>query len=244
MLKTVLGVLAALVLAAPAHAVNVSWVDWQSRNGTTVDGVLTVGLETINVQFTTTAVGIFGVQTNGGIDYWQNNRAGRSPATSPYTSVGPKGNDNIPTGTDIVQLSFEGTHTLTFDKPITDIYMSFVSINGNTYDFGANEIQLLSATRMNIDGNGIDDGGYWGAGTPLINGPAPWTMFGSGEAHGTLLLPGTFSSLSWTTTREFWHGFTIGIEGVATPRVPLPAAGWLAIAGLGALGGLKRLRRR
>lgn len=242
------GILTGLVLglgfAGPALAVDVSWIDWTTRSGpTTVIGTLDIGGTDVGVTFTTTAPFIHGVQTAGGTDYWISLPSGRDPSVSPYTSIGPSGNSNIPTGTDIVQLSAAGTHTLTFDQQISDIYMSFVSINGNTYDFGANQIELLSATGLNIDNNGTDERGFWGTGTPIISGPGPWTMLGSGEAHGTLLIPGSFASLSWSTTAETWHGFTIGVEGVAMPSVPLPAAGWLALAGIGALGGLRRARR-
>jgi hypothetical protein len=244
------GILTGLVLAlgvgGPAQAVNVNWVDWVSRSGTTVTGTLDIGGTDVGVTFTTTAPSIFGAQTAGGTDYWISLPSGRNPAVSPYTSTGPTGNSNIPTGTDIVQLSAAGVHTLTFDQAISDIYMSFVSINGNTYDFGGTAIELLSATGLNIDGSGVDERGYWGSGTPTISGPSPWTMFGNGEAHGTLMLAGDFPSLSWSTTAEAWHGFTIGVEGIALPpppAVPLPAAGWLALAGLGALGGLRGARR-
>lgn len=230
--------------AGQAAAVNVNWTDWQTRTGATVDGQLIVGATTVDVTYSNSAGSIAFAQLTGGIDYWQNAPGGRNPAISPYTSVGPNGNDNIPTGTDVIALAAQATHTLTFSEAISGIYFGFMSINGNTLTFDT-PVSLLSATLQNIDGNGTDAGGYWGTGNPTVTtAGSDHVLTGNGEAHGTLFIPGSFSTLSFTTSIfENWHGFTVGVAGLAPPpppAIPLPAAGLLMIGALGALAGLRR----
>jgi len=231
--------------ASQVAAVNVNWTDWQTRTGATVAGELQVGATTVDVTYSNSAGSIAFAQLTGGIDYWQNARAGRNPATSPYTSVGPNGNDNIPTGTDVIAMSAQATHTLSFSEAISGIYFSFMSINGNTLTFDT-PVSLLSATLQNIDGIGTDDRGYWGSGNPTVTTSGPeYILTGNGEAHGTLFIPGSFSSLSFTTSiSENWHGFTVGVAGLTLPppppAIPLPAAGFLMIGAIGALAGLRR----
>lgn len=234
----------------PALAVNVNWTDWTSYVITdgvaVVTGILDVNGTEVTVEYTNEN-GIGFAQTAGGTDYWQNGRAGRDPATSPYTSVGAKGVDNIPDGTDIVALDSAGGQTLSFSEAIADVYFAFVSLNGNGYGFDR-DFTLLSSGGQNLDGNGTDSCGYWGCGTASksIVGDE-YRLVGTGEPHGVLMLNGSFSSVSWNSlNNEFWNGFTVGVAGIAppdAPAVPVPAAGWLALAGLGALGGLRRFRR-
>lgn len=248
MRKIKTAVLAAIVgaVAAPAFAVNVNWTDWQSGStgaGILAEGVMTVDGTDIDVEYSNSAGSIFGLQTSGGTDYWQNGRSGRNAATSGYTSTGTNGNDNIPTGVDIIQAGAQATHTFRFLTEVQDIYLSFVSINRNSLTFDT-PFELLSITGGNLDGNGTDSNGYWGnGGATLTSTPSTYSLTASGETHGTLFIAGAFTELSFTTSAsETWHGFTVG--AASTPsEVPLPAAGLMLMAGLGAVAGLRRTRR-
>ncbi|MCA8884864.1 MAG: hypothetical protein KDA50_14115 [Rhodobacteraceae bacterium] len=249
MKKLLMAAVVAAVTAGPAAAVNVNWADWQSWNGTTtVNGVLDDNGTTVNVQFTSTANLTPAPQLNGlGTDYWQNFRSGRNAATSAYTNVGGNPVNNIPTGTDIIRMASASSYTLTFDQLVSDVYLSFVSLNGNAWTFSTQAV-LLSVGGMNVDGNGTDDNGYWGGSTTTavsVNAAGQWVLSGNGEPHGTLLLPGSFSQITWTGLSENWHGFTVGVKGVtppAPPTVPVPAAGLLLAGGLALLSRLRRAR--
>ena len=209
------------LLAGPAAALEVTWADWMTAKGAEVTGSLSTPEGPVRITYSKSANSISFAQVQGGTDFWTNGpsgRDGRRSGTSPYTSVGPGGNANIPTGTDMIALNYKATHVLTFDPPISNIYFSFVSLNGNTISFDT-PVRLLSATGQDIDGNGTDDRGFWGAGDPTVTSEdGRYVLTANGEAHGTLMIPGTFSSLSFTTSiTENWHGFTIGVGRIAPP---------------------------
>ena len=82
---------------------------------------------------------------------------------------------------------------------------------------------------------------WWGSGTPVLNG-AGTGFFGSGEVHGIIRLPGTFTSITFIDTSENWHGFTAGIADVAGPVIPEPATWAMLVAGFGMVGA--SIRRR
>ena len=100
-----------------------------------------------------------------------------------------------------------------------------MSANGNSMDFG---------TAISIDSFGR---GFWGAGTPLLNGTGTG-FFGAGEVHGVIQAAGSFTTLSFTHTTENWHGFTLGVASLAS--VPEPASMLMLLTGLLGMG----LRRR
>lgn len=212
------------LMSATAIAVPVNWTDWESSsatNGFTALGTITSGMSTVGVTYNNPQ-GISFIQTNGGTDYWQNNRAGRNAATSPYTSPErADGVDNIPDGTDIIALRYAGTQTLTFSEAIANPFFSYVSLNGNGYAFDQ-DFELLSVG--GVDGN---DCGYWGCGTSfkqtvdLGNGNFEYHLLGTGEPHGTLRFTGAFDTVSWRSlSDENWNGFTVGIEGTAVQVFP------------------------
>jgi len=223
-----------------ASAVTIDWTDWVSSdtiNGFTAYGTITTLTSTVDVIYNNSrGVGFF--QPSGGIDYWQNNRSGRNPATSPYTSSFV---DNIPTGTDIVALRYAGTQTLSFSETIANPVFSYVSLNGNGYAFDQ-DFEILSFGNA-IDGN---DCGYWGCGTSYKNvvdlggGNFEYQLLGTGEPHGTIRFTGAFDTVTWRSlTNEYWNGFTVGIQGTADevfPPSPVPEPSTMFLLGSGLMG--------
>lgn len=205
-----------LLSSTLAFAGTVYWTDWTSvtTGAPGVLGTLDPGSGPINVAFS----GAYSfVQTSGGVNYW-------NPST-PYISAVV---DNAPPASDIIALSTGGTVNITFSEAVLDPLIALVSWNSNTVDFGV-PIEILSFGQ-----------GFWGNGTPILNGDGDG-FFGSGEVHGVIRLPGTYSAISFTHTSEGWHGFTVGVVGAGEqpPTVPEPSTmlllglGLLAVAGVG-----------
>jgi len=210
--KTVLCLVLPLFLLASASvavADVVSWTDWTSSAPGSVVGTLDTGSSTVNV----TATGAFGfAQTSGGgTNYWSPSAAYLSPVV-----------DNAPPGTDIIALIPGGAETITFSEAVQDPLLALVSWNSNIVDFNT-PIEILSFGP-----------GFWGNGTPNLNA-ADDGFTGAGEVHGVIRLPGTFTSISFTHTSENWHGFTVGVLGLAEPPPPtgVPEPGTLFLLGTG-----------
>ncbi|SEM23999.1 VPLPA-CTERM protein sorting domain-containing protein [Syntrophus gentianae] len=205
-----------LISVSTAQAATVYWTDWTNTTANTVTGTMTIGSETVDVAFSGT---YYEVQTSGGTNFWSPN--------APYISSTV---DNEPPASDIIKLGAGGTVTITFSQAVTNPLLALVSWNGNTVDFGEDVITFLSYGQ-----------GYWGNGTPIMNSDNTG-FYGSGEVHGVLQLTGTYDSITFTHTGEYWHGLTVGAVDLAP--VPIPAALWLFGSGLVGLVGLKRKIRR
>lgn len=164
------------------------WANWTSNTSSEVSGTLTVGSSIIDVTFS----GAYGFsQTSGGTNYW-------NPPT-PYISPLV---DNAPPSSDIIGLGSGGSATIKFSEVIQDPILALVSWNGNIVDFGV-PIEILSY-----------GAGYWGDGIPILNSSGTG-FYGNGEVHGVIRLPGSYSSITFTHTSEYWHGLTVGVLDVA-----------------------------
>jgi hypothetical protein len=180
-----------------------------------VSGTLDVEGTEVSVMFT----GPYSfAQLGAGTNYWTNPTTYQSPTV-----------DNAPPASELIALVAGGAKTITFSAPVTNPLLALTSWNGNTVNFGT-PIDLLSSGP-----------GYWGNGTFVIN-PTETGFFGSGEVHGVIQLPGTFTQIVFTDTSENWHGFTVGVVGLAGPSVPEPASMGLVALGLGALALVRRRR--
>jgi hypothetical protein len=216
--KLTIGTIITMCVSAPAFAVPVSWTDWVSApSNSSASGNLLVGSTLVNVGYSGTSAHSF-VQTGAGTNYW----------TGPAYTGGTI--DNAPPASDIVALNQGGTVTINFSQTVQDPLIGLVSWNNNTVEFGV-PIQFDSFGQ-----------GFWGNGTPTVN-PAGTGFFGNGELHGVIRLPGSYNSVTFTHTGEFWHGFTVGAAGLASP-VPEPSAVWLVGSGIIGLIGMGKIRRK
>ncbi|MCA9049878.1 MAG: PEP-CTERM sorting domain-containing protein [Planctomycetaceae bacterium] len=243
-----------MLFSGAVGAAPIFWTDWlgadlDSGPGFQGQGAITTTTSSVTVTYTNqNGIGFY--QSSGGIDYYQNGRAGRDDSISPYTSSTV---DNSPTGTDIVALSRAGSQTLQFSQAIANPVFAFVSLNGNGYAFLNQDFDILSVGGE--DGNAC---GYWGCGgvtkvvTDLGGGNFLYALnssnVGGTEPHGVIQFRGAFDTLEWdSASNEFWNGFTVGVQGTADEVFPpsngVPEPGSLLLAGLG-LAGLIGVGRR
>lgn len=204
--------------SAPSFATQVSWTDWTSSpDQFSADGNLLVGSTVVNVGYSGTGAHAF-VQTGTGTNYWTGTAYTQGTVT------------NAPPAAELVALDQGGTVTINFSQTVQNPFLAINSWNGNTVEFGV---------PIEFDSFGP---GFWGNGTPILNSTGTGFL-GSGELHGIVSMPGLYNSISFTHTGEFWHGFTVGVAGLASP-VPIPAAIWLFGSGVIGLIGMKRIREK
>jgi hypothetical protein len=223
--------------AAPrAAAAQGFWTDWTSASAPGATGTAT---GTLNVTgFGNVEVGysgqIYFAQTSAATDYW----TPRNPTTSPYVRA-DLGISN-PTNTDLIALNTgsQQVKTVTFSAPVLNPLFAIVSLGQSsvqvTYNFDS-PFEILS----------FGPGAFGGPGTLTRIGASTLTGV---EGNGVIRFLGTFSQISWTVpTAETWHGFTVGVQGVADePQQVIPEPSTVALlgAGLAAVGAAARRRRR
>lgn len=216
--KLTIGTILTTCLSTPAFAVQVSWTDWvSSPDQFSASGNLLVGTTSVNVDYSGTGAHGF-VQTGTGTNFW----------TGPAYTQGTI--DNAPPASELVALSQGGTVTINFSQTVQDPLIGLVSWNNNPVEFGV---------PIQFDSFGP---GFWGNGTPTVS-PAGTGFFGNGELHGVLRVPGSYDSITFSHSGEFWHGFTVGASGLASP-VPIPAT--VLLFGLGIIGllGIQKIGRK
>lgn len=208
----------------PTRTNHYAWVDWQSVdvNGGTATGVITLagGTQvTVNLRVADPAgpAPLFGYTNNGsnvggiaGFPYHNWFSSTPSTYTSAYVLNHPGFDD------DIIGLAggAESGHPLssyiiTFSPAVSDPAMAIMSLgaggNPSTYDFDRT-FEIVS-----------QGGGRFGGGSASLVAGAGETLTGN-EGNGTIRFLGSFSTFSWSVPDgEVWHGFTIGVRGLADP---------------------------
>jgi hypothetical protein len=214
--------LASVFLASLVAAqAQLRYVDWTSASGNSVFGTITLA-DSSTIAVTYTGLPYF-VQLTGGTDYWL-------PAT-PYDAL-----PNQPPSNDMIALNAATTNTLTFSRAVTGLDLLSISMG---------QPSLPVTYTFDHPFTVVDSGpGYWGGSVYTRSTSFDITGY---EFSGVLgFTDSSISALTWTSTTEGWHGFTIAVAGAAGGgAVPEPSTyalfGGLALFGLVAA---RKLRKK
>jgi hypothetical protein len=202
---------------ACAHAATIDWNTWTSAT----TGTISAG--PVAVTFS----------AGGSVDNLVPNYPSYTPTTTyaDGTIV-----SNAPTSANgILQLAGgnSNVNTVTFSTPVLNPVMAIWSLGASGT---AASFVFIDAIPTFLSGGPSAE---YGGSSITVTGN---TVSGL-EGNGTVLFPGTFSSISWTNPNyEFWYGFDVGVAGIAG-AVPEPETYALMMAGLALLGFVARRRK-
>jgi hypothetical protein len=212
-------VLSVATLFATTTFAATTWTDWTSATvgapGSAAGTVSGVGVSYSGE--------VIGSVINGTSGIWAPNSSfiGGTVTASPSVV-----NDDIR-----LQGSFTGPQTITFGTPVVNPVFAIWSLGqpGLTASFVFNATPTLQAGGPNAQ---------FGGQSIIVNGN---TVTGN-EGNGVVQFTGTFSSLSWTNSFEFFYAFTVGLNG-PVGAIPEPETYAMLLAGLGLLGFAARRRQ-
>ncbi len=216
--------LSMLLLANTAHANIIDWVDWTASNSTSATG--SAPINGVNVGFTGGGILTGGVWD--GTNIWSEN---------PGTFVSLPQVSNYPGINDVIFLTggpSTGLQTLTFSQPVTNPVMGILSLGSTGYNTSFNfdtpfDVLTYGPSRW---GNGFIE-------------ELPGNVLNGQEGNGLIQFQGTVSSISWTNpTYEYYYGFNIGVDAVASNNSVVPEPMTMALLGSGLVGMLGLRRKR
>lgn len=206
---------AAALMAAPTSAQTV-WTDWTSATASSaaVAGSAAGTLNGVVVSYSGEVLG--NTVTNGSASNW-------SPSTSfvgGTVTVSPEGVGDIIT----LAGGFDGSSTLSFATPVLNPVFAIWSLGrpGGQASFSFDATPVLQAGGPNTQ---------FGGSAISVSGDTVSGM----EGNGVVQFTGSFSSISWTSTPEFFYGFTVGTAGDGVVPIPEPSTALLMLLGLAGL---------
>jgi hypothetical protein len=211
---------AMLLLAAPAQAVTM-WTDWTAATpstGTSGNGSASGSVAGVGVSYSGELIADV---INGTSNIWSPNTSFTGGTVTASPSV---------VGDDLrLDGAFTGTNTITFASPVTNPLFAIWSL-GN----GGNPASFTFGATPTLEAGGPSSG-FGGSSITVLG-----NVVSGVEGNGVVQFTGTFSSISWTDTPEFFYAFTVGVNGPSA--VPEPTS--LTFVGLGLAGLMWHLRKR